>query len=349
MIVDNISVEYAQHKVINNVTFTLEQGEIGCLLGPSGCGKTTLLRAIAGFERTVSGVIELGSEGLSSAQKLTPPEQRNIGMVFQDYALFPHMSVLKNVAFGLYQMSKPSANKKAGELLEKVGLSGKENVMPHELSGGEQQRVSLARALAPKPELLLLDEPFSNLDVELRESLSRDVREVIKDLGTTALMVTHDQHEALAIADSIGVMRKGVLEQWGSAYSIYHKPENPFVANFVGKGVLLEGIMQTQRSVATAIGVLDHHINAVKENQLTQGQRVKVLIRPDDIIHEDASKLTAKVVSRQFRGAEFLYTLMLDSGEKLLALVPSHHDHAINESIGIRLEIDHVVIFQDEN
>tara|TARA_B110000444_G_scaffold244240_1_gene263482 strand:+ start:185 stop:1297 length:1113 start_codon:yes stop_codon:yes gene_type:complete len=349
LVVDGVSIEYAQHKIVREVSFGLKRGEIGCLLGPSGCGKTTLLRAIAGFDKIASGGIRLGEEKLSGGKELIPPEQRNIGMVFQDYALFPHLSVLNNIAFGLHKTPTRKANKKASALLEQVGLGGKENTMPHQLSGGEQQRVALARALAPQPKLLLLDEPFSNLDVDLRENLSRDVREIIKQTNTTALMVTHDQHEAFAISDSIGVIHNGVLEQWGSSYSIYHQPINAFVANFVGQGVFLNGVIQARECVETTIGKLDYNPPLPLKTHLSTGSRVKVLIRPDDIIHDDNSSLVATVVSRHFRGADFLYILMLANGEKLLAFVPSHHDHTVGESIGIRLEINHVVVFQHED
>ena len=349
LVVDGVSIDYAQHKILRDVSFGLERGEIGCLLGPSGCGKTTLLRAIAGFDRSGCGVIRLGEKKLSNGKEFVPPEQRNIGMVFQDYALFPHLSVLKNIAFGLHKMPTRKANKKACALLEQVGLGGKENTMPHQLSGGEQQRVALARALAPEPKLLLLDEPFSNLDVDLKYNLSRDVREIIKQSNTTALMVTHDQHEAFAISDSIGVIHNGVLEQWGSSYSIYHQPANAFVANFVGQGVFLNGVIQTSQCVETTIGKLDYNPSLSKKMHLSPGSGVKVLIRPDHIIHDDNSSLVATVVSRHFCGADFLYVLMLAHGEKLLAFVPSHHDHTVGQAIGIRLEINHVVVFQDDD
>jgi iron(III) transport system ATP-binding protein len=231
-------------------------------------------------------------------------------------------------------------------LLDQVGLGGKENAMPHQLSGGEQQRVALARALAPQPNLLLLDEPFSNLDVDLRESLSHDVREIIKQSNTTALMVTHDQHEAFAISDSIGVIYNGVLEQWGSSHSIYHHPVNAFVASFVGQGVFLNGVIQTPQCVDTILGKLDYDPVSLIKKPIKLGSRVKVLIRPNVILHDNNSKLTATVLNRYFRGADFLYTLMLPNGENLLAFVPSHHDHVIGESIGIRLKMNPVVVFE---
>ncbi len=343
--VDNVSIQFDQAEILANISFDLQRGDIGVLLGPSGCGKTTLLRSIAGFESISAGAIRLGGNTLSTAKKMQPAEQRHIGMVFQDYALFPHLNVLDNISFGLFRLPKGQAKKRAEELVSQIGLSGKEQVMPHELSGGEQQRVALARALAPEPQLLLLDEPFSNLDVDLRESLSREVREIIKQSNTTALMVTHDQHEAFAIADLIGVIHARKLEQWGSAYSIYHQPNNAFVADFVGQGVFLDGDILADGKVATTLGSFERDPENVRQHQVSPGDKVKVLLRPDDIIHDDNSSLTARVTTRYFRGAEFLYTLQLANGEELLALVPSHHDHAINELIGIRLEIDHVVVF----
>lgn len=346
--VEHVSIRFDGHQVLSDIGFDLARGDIGCLLGPSGCGKTTLLRCIAGFESINSGSICLDGKALSNANQIVPAEQRHIGMVFQDYALFPHLNVQKNIAFGLHQLSSAEADKRAIALLQQIGLAGKAKAMPHELSGGEQQRVALARALAPEPQLLLLDEPFSNLDVELRESLSADVRAIIKQSNTTALMVTHDQHEAFAMADTIGVMHQGTLEQWGSAYDIYHQPVNAFVADFVGQGIFLEGKMHDERFVDTTLGRFECGQVSLSANGINGGERVKVLVRPDDIIHDDASQLQATVVNRNFRGAEFLYTLALANGEKLLALVPSHHDHAINESIGIRLEIDHVVVFKYE-
>lgn len=346
--VDKVALCFDQREILSNISFTLQRGEIGCLLGPSGCGKTTLLRSIAGFESICDGVIQLDGKTISTSKRLLPAEQRHIGMVFQDYALFPHLDVIANITFGLYRLGKAQAKQRALNLIDQISLAGKEHAMPHQLSGGEQQRVALARALAPEPQLILLDEPFSNLDVDLRESLSRDVREIIKQSNTTALMVTHDQHEAFAIADSIGVVHNGKLDQWGSAYSIYHQPVNAFVANFVGQGVFLQGYMQTENQVNTTLGCFERDTFNAQFNDIAEGQRVKVLIRPDDIIHDDASELTARVVSRHFRGGEFLYTLALANGEKLLVLVPSHHDHAINELVGIRLEIDHVVVFEDQ-
>lgn len=345
-ITNHLALALDDNLLLSDIDFSLRRGEIGCLLGPSGCGKTTLLRAIAGFETVAEGSIWLDGRQLCDAKHSIAAERRSIGMVFQDYALFPHLSALKNVQFGLHRLSKQASKKTAQRWLEYVGLTGKENAMPHALSGGEQQRVALARALAPQPELVLLDEPFSNLDIELRESLSREVRDIFKRNNTTALMVTHDQHEAFAVADKIGVLHNSRLEQWGSAYDVYHEPATRFVADFVGQGVFLKGQRLSAKKVATTLGDFNFSCECSKTTDNDCSSKyVDVLLRPDDVIHDDHSALKARVTNKYFRGAEFLYTLGLDNGEQVLALVPSHHDHEVGEKIGIRLEVDHVVVF----
>ncbi|MEI8384822.1 MAG: ABC transporter ATP-binding protein [Nitrosomonadaceae bacterium] len=344
----NIQQAYGQQLVVNNLSLTLEKGQIGCLLGPSGCGKTSVLRCIAGFEPVIAGEILLSGVRVSGNGVFLPPEQRHIGMVFQDYALFPHLTVIDNIGFGLHQLPKNDRGPRVNELLGTVGLSDAANKYPHELSGGQQQRVALARALAPRPDLLLLDEPFSNLDVSLRERLSLEVREILKSQNTTAILVTHDQNEAFAIADEIGIMHRGEIQQWDSAYNLYHRPANRFVANFIGQGVFLPGQVLDPNRVEIELGVLTADIphQCSPDDQICgKGCRVDVLLRPDDIVHDDSSLLQAVVLHKSFRGANILYTLNLPSGANALSLVPSHHNHAIGEKIGIRLEADHVVAF----
>jgi iron(III) transport system ATP-binding protein len=324
---------------VQDISFELAQGEIACLLGPSGCGKTTLLRAIAGFLSPHLGEIWLKSTIASTPGKVLSPEKRNVGVVFQDYALFPHLTVQKNIEFGLHKQSPASRLTRSTELLKLIGLSDLAGRYPHELSGGQQQRVALARALAPKPTLILLDEPFSNLDVELKERLTFEVREILKAENMSAILVTHDQHEAFSMADRIGVMDKGRLQQWGSPYSLYHEPNSRMVADFIGQGVFLPGI-KTKTGIHFELGDV-----AVPKAEGPTLDTFDLLVRPDDIIHDDASELQAKVVRKSFRGADFLYTLELESGSKIMALVPSHHNHAIGEPIGIKLELDHVITF----
>ncbi len=241
---DSLSLAYdtpeGRRDVVQNFSLNLEQGHIGCLLGASGCGKTTILRAVAGFEPLRAGAIRLGGAVLSSPDHMVEPENRNVGMMFQDYALFPHLTVEKNIAFGLRKLDKAMRAKRVAELLHLVGLEKSEKRYPHELSGGQQQRVALARALAPEPELLLLDEPFSNLDVDMRERLAFEVREILKKTGHTALLVTHNQAEAFAIADRIGVMKDGVMMQWDTPHGLHHHPANSFVTDFIRRESMLE-------------------------------------------------------------------------------------------------------------
>jgi iron(III) transport system ATP-binding protein len=340
--IDDLRHAYGEQVVVRGVSFALERGAIGCLLGPSGCGKTTVLRCIAGFETVQHGAIRLAGRTVSAPATLVPPEARRIGMVFQDYALFPHLSVADNIGFGLHRLAREERAQRIQELARLVRLAETLDKYPHEISGGQQQRVALARALAPRPELLLLDEPFSNLDVELRERLSLELREIIKASGATAVLVTHDQQEAFAIADLVGILHEGRIQQWDSAYNLYHRPANRFVADFIGQGVFLPARVLDGERLEIELGTLRG--GALPHN----GETLDVLLRPDDVVHDDAAPTQAEVVHKAFRGAEILYTLKLASGRKVLALVPSHHNHALGERIGIRLDVDHVVAFSPE-
>lgn len=337
-----IDIAYPPRRVIQNLSLRMDDASIGCLLGPSGCGKTTLLRAIAGFEPVQCGSIRLEGVELSRPGWSLPPERRRIGMMFQDLALFPHLTLADNVAFGLRDWKSAERRARVNDLLRLVGLDKCAKRYPHQISGGQQQRVALARALAPRPRLLLLDEPFSSLDVTLREGLAREVRAILLHEGAGGLLVSHNQFEAFAFADEIGVLREGRLLQWDSAYNLYHRPADRFVADFIGQGVLLAGQIAEGGHVATELGDMAGEPPA----GCAPGDAVEVLVRPDDVIHDDASPLNAEVVERAFRGAEFLYTLRLPSGARLLCLAPSHHNHALGQRIGIRLDIDHRVMFR---
>ena len=350
--VSQLEVRYAgrAQAAVQGVTLGLHAGDIGVLIGPSGCGKTTLLRAVAGLEPVTGGEIRLTKSVVSSATLSLPPELRRIGMVFQDYALFPHLTVGRNVAFGIHQLPKAEQAARVAEVLRLVGLEGSENRFPHELSGGQQQRVALARALAPRPQLMLLDEPFSNLDVDLRERLAHEVRGILKAAGATALFVTHDQFEAFAIGDVIGVMHEGRLHQWDDAYTLYHRPATRFVADFIGHGVFAPAtLVQRGTNVVaqTPLGDLTDLDECPLPSSYPAGE-CDVLLRADDIVHDDHAAVQAQIVRKSFRGSEFLYTLRLASGHTVLAHVPSHHDHAVGEWIGIRAQVDHVVTFARE-
>ena len=350
---EGVSVRYTRgataRAAVEAASLGLHQGQIGVLIGPSGCGKTSLLRAVAGLERVDAGRISMGGTVLSdaSAHIHLPPEARRIGMVFQDYALFPHLSVADNVAFGVQHLARAERQQRVQQMLDLVGLGHAAQRAPHQLSGGQQQRIALARALAPQPQLLLLDEPFSSLDVDLRERLAQEIRIILKDSGTTALFVTHDQFEAFALGDVIGVMQRGHLEQWDDAYNLYHRPVSRFVAQFIGHGVFTPARLEQRGEgvvVHTPLGDLTDVEDSPAPGTFPGGE-CDVLLRADDIVHDDASPVKARIERKAFRGSEFLYTLRLASGEQVMAHVPSHHDHHIGEWIGIRPEVDHVVTF----
>ncbi|OUD12077.1 ABC transporter ATP-binding protein [Thioflexithrix psekupsensis] len=329
----HVTCQYAQHVVFENLSFDIAAGELICLLGPSGCGKTTALRAIAGFEPITQGIIRLQDRILSKPQQMLAPEQRQIGMVFQDYALFPHLTVLDNVRFGLRTLPRAERLARARHFLAVVGLSDYAQRYPHELSGGQQQRVALARALAPQPAMLLLDEPFSNLDVDLRERLSVEVRDILKNQGITALLVTHDQHEAFALSDKIGVMSAGQIVQWDTAFTIYHHPANRFVANFIGQSALIRGQRLPNGRVMTELG----EITVAAVENTCNGQWLDVLIRPDDVVIDPHGSLHASIEQRAFKGADTLYTLRLPSGDRVYCLLPSQPHYALNEVLTLRL------------
>ena len=350
--VSQLEVRYAgqAQAAVHNASFGLRAGQIGVLIGPSGCGKTTLLRAVAGLEPVSAGSIHLNKQLVGAPQHSVAPEERRIGMVFQDYALFPHLSIGRNVAFGIHQLPRAEQAARVFEVLQLVGLEGSEARFPHELSGGQQQRVALARALAPRPQLMLLDEPFSNLDVDLRERLAHEVRGILKAAGATALFVTHDQLEAFAIGDVIGVMHQGTLHQWDDAYTLFHRPATRFVADFIGHGVFAPATLEQLPDgvvVHTPLGDLANMTECPLPASYPGGA-CDILLRADDIVHDDTSAVQAQIVRKAFRGSEFLYTLRLSSGQTLLAHVPSHHNHAVGEWIGIRAELDHVVTFARE-
>ncbi len=339
--VKNVSVAYDKNIVVQGASLQLEKGEIGCFLGPSGCGKTTLLRAIAGFEPLKQGEILLNNKAVSSTSLHLAPEKRNIGMVFQDFALFPHLNIEDNIAFGIHHLKRSEQQQRTKQLLEMVSLGDYGKRYPHELSGGQQQRIALVRALAPKPDLLLMDEPFSSMDIELRKELAKEIRDILKHENITAILVTHDQNEAFIVADTIGVMQDGKLTQWADGYDLYHEPANSFIADFIGQGVFIEGEVLCEHSIKTPLATVHEKV----PNGCKPGCKVNVFIRPDDIILDKTASLKAKVIGREFRGANFIYTLELDDGSQLLTLEHSHHRHDIGDEVGVSLDLEHVVAF----
>ena len=338
--INNIDVFVDQQKIIDDLSLKLDNNKIGCLLGPSGSGKTTLLQTIAGFIQPQKGRIVINGVTVDNEHHHTATEKRNLSMVFQDYALFPHLTVHKNIEFGIYKLPSEEKRKILNQMLELCSLTRYAKRYPHELSGGQQQRVALARALATDPKVLLLDEPFSNLDANLKLNIIRDVREILLAKNITSLVITHDQEEALSMADMLGVIDNGKLLQWDSAYNIYHEPNSIEIATFVGMGGMIRGTI-SDNQVSTILGTF----NLNDSTNFKNGSLVKVLIRPDDIIHNDESTQYATIDQKQFRGSEFLYRLRLDNGETIACFAPSHHNHHIGEKIGIITDIEHVIVF----
>lgn len=355
--VKSIYKNFEQICVLKDVSFTLNQGDIGCLLGASGCGKTTLLRIVAGFERQNKGDVSINGSIVSSAASHMQPEHRNIGMVFQDYALFPHLTVRQNIAFGLtgkkqsFFNNKPTAQQESriDAMIQLVGLNDYAHTYPHKLSGGQQQRVALARAIAPKPKLLLMDEPFSNLDFTLRERLSVEMRSIIKKEAITALMVTHNQSEAFAMGDSIGIMNNGTLHQWASPVEVYQSPATPFVATFIGEGMLVSG-KQVGETVQTIFGTHTGQ-NISDPNQLSS-KDISVLIRPEHIhlysnpdFADSDLATTATIDQILFRGAHKHCRLKLRSGEYIAANIPFDQHFAEGQQVCVCYHSAHTSCF----
>jgi iron(III) transport system ATP-binding protein len=319
--------EHSSYPAVANVTLTLQQGDLLGLLGPSGCGKTTLLRIVAGFEQPQSGTVELAARPVAGGGCWVPPEQRDTGMVFQDYALFPHLTVAENVAFGLknkrVRSAADSLKARVKDAIALVGLSGLEKRYPHELSGGQQQRVALARALAPQPALMLLDEPLSNLDVQERLRLRQEVRSILKETGTSAIFVTHDQEEALSISDQVGVMRGGHLEQLGTPEEIYTHPASRFVAEFVTQANFLparrrEHLWETEVG-SFEVGMVDSKLSPTGDNQFSSFDVGELMLREENLIMMPDERAKVVICDRHFLGREYRYCLETPSGKKLHA------------------------------
>jgi len=336
----DVCLAYGDRQVVQYVDLAMGNDEIVCLLGPSGCGKSTLLRSIAGFQPLVSGSIAIAGQVLASNSVEVAPENRQIGMVFQDVALFPHLTIARNIDFGIRGWSRSERQARVAELLALVDLKAYGSSYPHELSGGQQQRVALARAMAPRPKLLLMDEPFSGLDAMLREELVPQVADVLKREKMAAILVTHDQNEAFAMADRIGVMRHGRIEQWNTAYNIYHRPATKFVADFIGEGDFLDATVLDSDTLSSCLGELRGPCDGYDV-----GSEVQVFIRPDDVLHDDRSSLQGRIISKRFRGTHFLYRVSVADGQQLSCFTDSHHDHQIGENIGIKLNLDHLLLF----
>jgi iron(III) transport system ATP-binding protein len=327
--------------VLQDIDLQVDRGAIVCLLGPSGCGKTTLLRLIAGFEEPSAGEIYLSKQLVSHPGLVVPPERRCIGMVFQDYALFPHMTVAQNIQFGLFHWSSAQRRTRLLELLRLVGLEGLGKRYPHELSGGQQQRVALARALAPNPQLLLLDEPFSNLDVSLRQQLRDEVQSILVRADITTVLVTHDQEEALSLGDRLAVLERGSIVQYAAPDEVVQQPSTRFVAQFLALGHFITGQIQ-DRAIATEMGP----VPLIPDVDLPPGQRqVEVLIRPECVRLSHAGGVPAQVVRASFRGTRRLYTLRLPSGTQVCGLFAQNNMIGAGDQIHVSFDPAEVVVF----
>ena len=335
---------------VQNVNLILYQGDILGLLGPSGCGKTTLLRIIAGFEEPHSGIVTINGRVVAGKHDWIVPEKRNIGMVFQDYALFPHLTVAKNIAFGLHNSGKKSStqiNHQVRDVLELVGLSGLENRYPHELSGGQQQRVALARALAPNPALVLLDEPLSNLDVQVRIRLRQELRDILKNAGASGILVTHDQEEAMAISEFVAVMRGGAVEQFGTPKEIYTEPVSKFVAEFVTQANFLPAHRHDQvwETEVGAFELTNDNVFRGKIDSLDQFDRLELMIRQEDLILEADNEGCIVIRDRQFLGREFRYCLQTESGKELIARTTPQVVLKIGVKVKVSIAEDNLRVF----
>ena len=315
--ISNLTCQYDQQTVLESLSLSVEKGEIICLLGASGCGKTTLLKAIAGLLPISAGTVHLNNRLLDDGIDQVAPERRNIGMIFQDYALFPHLTVGENIAFGLRNLTTRKKIERINEMLALVRLNGYSNRYPHQLSGGQQQRVAIARSLVYQPDLLLLDEPFSNIDTQVRHELIREIREIFKRQGVTAIFVTHSREEAFAFADKMAVMNKGMIEQFGSASELYYQPSSKFVADFLGGGSYLPATKSNDNNYLTSLGT----VQADSPSELKTDQQCVLLMRPHNIILQSDRHAETLVVEQQFMGDYCRYVINVD-GNQLLATSP---------------------------
>ncbi|QLG26167.1 ABC transporter ATP-binding protein [Halorarum halophilum] len=330
-----VAREYGTETAVSGLDLTVREGELLTLLGPSGCGKTTTLRTIAGLEEPTDGVVVVAGETVAGDGAATDPEDRDVGMVFQEFALFPHLSVAENVAFGLQDAGNGETERRVADLLDLVGLSEYADTSPDALSGGQRQRVALARSLAPEPDVLLLDEPFSNLDVRLRTRMREEVRRILKEAGVTAVSVTHDQEEALSISDRVAVMHDGTVEQVGTPEEVFEHPESRFVAEFIGQASFLPGRFE-DGSVETALGVLGEDLLQGLTPDY-DGADIDVLVRPDDlraVPTEGAGD--GVIVGRTYTGPSFVYDVELDGGR----VVRCEHNHATEFALDRRVAVD---------
>ena len=345
--IKNVTFAASKKNKVNNVTLNIEnEGEIICLLGPSGIGKTTILRSIAGLEKIHSGKILLKNKIISSNEIHVEPEKRNIALSFQDNSLFPHYNVIQNIEFGAERNKKKKKDLKIDDLIKLLNLEHIKNKFPHEISSGEAQRASLARSLISKPDLLLLDEPLSNVDQSFKEEIQVKLKKILTDLKITTIIVTHDSYEAFYLGSKCGIILDGQLKQYDDPYNVYHFPNSVEVVNFLNRGILIPAKVIDEDSLE------NEDLGIIKGNfirRYPKGSKVRLLLQPEDLEHDDKSNLKLEVVDRKFRGTNFIYTLKTSSNKLIPVFVHSHHihQHEVDEKFGIKrpITIDHIVCF----
>ena len=339
--IDWITRAYEQERAVADFSLSVADGELVTLLGPSGCGKTTTLRIVAGLERPTTGSVRIDGETVADERTFVKPEDRDVGLVFQDFALFPHLSIEENITFGIDNWDRARKKERTEELLELIGMLDHRDKQPDQLSGGQKQRVALARSLAPGPKVLLLDEPFSNLDVSLRTEMREEVRRILKETGVTAISVTHDQEEALSISDRVAIMNDGRLEQVGKPESVFENPQSRFVASFLGRASFLQGRVRGD-VVETELGQIE---TAKLHGPISayEGAEIDVLLRPDDLEAIPANRATADglVVHRQYTGPMFVYRVQLNSGTYVRCLHNHSDTFEFDQPVSVSVTAEH--------
>ena len=339
---EKVNITLDSKVVLDNVNLNVSDGDIVSLMGSSASGKTSLIRSIAGFHNITSGSIYIDGQIVDDSKKRESVSGRNVGVIFQDLALFPHLTVRENICFGLSKLAKKQQFDRAEKLEKILDIVDIHNRYPDQISGGQQQRVAIARAIAPGPKLLLLDEPFSALDYELKDGLMNDIKKLIKFEKITAILITHSAEEAFKMSDKIAFISENTIIQYAEPYDMYHKPVSREIANFFGISSYIKATVKDSSHVSSILGDF-----VASTEGYNKGDEVRMLVRPDDIIHDDDAIASAKVIEKTFRGSDFLYRLELRDKQTVFCYAPSHHNHALNEVIGVKLDLDHLIVFED--